>query len=353
MPQNVRAGEELNEMNLLTYLVYQDLIQSGSELEVSQFSNGYSNLTYLIKAGNTELVLRRPPFGAVKRGHDMGREYKVLSRLYKGFEKSPKAYVFCDDIEIIGAPFYIMEKIDGIILTVKECKKLGVKAANFSTISESWLDALVALHNVDYAAIDLADLGKPNGYVERQVTNWTKQYLKAKTETVHNADDVMKWLAENQPKEYRHSLIHNDYKYDNVVFENQEWKNVRAILDWEMCTLGDPMMDLGTSLAYWSMNSDHELIVNGWPSPTSIEGNPGRVELAEMYAKKTGTNVDNLVFYYAFGLFKNAVIVQQIYHRYKNGLTSDPRFAHLNQATQLFFLLAWQSIQKNKIENLF
>jgi len=354
MAQKVRKGEELNEVNLKAFLQQNNLIENiESDWDVSQFSTGFSNLTYLLKLEGKEYVLRRPPVGAIKRGHDMGREFKVLSGLNKTFTKVPKVYAYTEDADIIGASFYVMEKIDGIILSAREAKKRQISPHDFPTIADSWLDTFVELHQVDYKAIGLGDLGRPEGYVNRQVTNWGKQYLKAATDEIPEAHKVMEWLKENQPKEYNHSLIHNDYKYDNIVFADETWKEVNAVLDWEMCTLGDPLMDLGTSIAYWSMASDADIIVNGWPSPTTMEGNPGRTELVEAYAKKSGRSINNLVFYYAYGLFKIAVIVQQIYYRYHKGLTNDERFANLNHATKLFCLMAWQSIQKNRIEKLF
>ena len=354
MSQKVRSGEELNEKNLKAFLQKNDLINDvKSTLEVSQFSTGFSNLTYRLQIENKELVLRRPPAGAIKRGHDMGREFKVLSGLNKAFSKVPKAYVYTEDADIIGASFYVMEKVDGIILDTKEAYKRKIPAADFPTIANSWMDTLVELHQVDYEAIGLSDLGRPAGYVERQVRNWGKQYLKAATEEIPAALGVMKWLDEHQPTTYDHRLIHNDYKYDNVVFKDDTWQEVRAVLDWEMSTLGDPLMDLGTSLAYWSMATDSDFITKGFPSPTAILGNPGRNELVEMYAQKSGQSIDNLVFYYAFGLFKIAVIVQQIFYRYDKGLTTDPRFKDLNKATKLFTTMAWQAIQKNRIEKLF
>jgi aminoglycoside phosphotransferase (APT) family kinase protein len=354
MPQNVRKGEELNEQNLKAFLQKNDLINEvKSELEVSQFSTGFSNLTYRLQIENKDLVLRRPPAGAIKRGHDMGREFKVLSGLNKAFSKVPKAYVYTEDTDIIGASFYVMEKVDGVILDTKEAYKRKVSATEFPIIANSWMDTFVELHQVDYQSIGLSDLGRPEGYVERQVRNWGKQYLKAATEDIPAALSVMKWLDEHQPTTYDHRLIHNDYKYDNVVFKDDTWQEVRAVLDWEMSTLGDPLMDLGTSLAYWSMSTDSPMITKGFPSPTAMEGNPGRNELVELYAQKSGRSIDNLVFYYAFGLFKIAVIVQQIFYRFDKGLTTDPRFKDLNKATQLFTAMAWQAIQKGRIEKLF
>ena len=163
----------------------------------------------------------------------------------------------------------------------------------------------------------------------------------------------MNWLAKNQPQKYAHSLIHNDFKYDNVVFADQSWQKINAVLAWKMCTLGDPLMDLGTSVAYWMTKDDHPMILQGLPSPTSLPGNPSRTELVEIYGERSGRSIKDLIFYYAFGLFKIAVIVQQIYYRYHHGMTANPKFAQLNQATRLFCLMAWQAIQKKRVERLF
>ncbi|MBT8184039.1 MAG: phosphotransferase family protein [Eudoraea sp.] len=350
----VLEGEELHEKNLKDYLYKHNLIQNvKNELEVRQFYNGYSNLTYLLRIEQKEYVLRRPPFSAPKRGHDMGREYKVLYNLQSVFNKSPKVFVHCDNKDIIGAPFYIMEKVDGIILTAKAANELKIIPSDFRTIADSWLNTFVELHQIDYEAAALGELGKPQGYVKRQVTNWGKQYLVAKTEEVAAADKVMAWMEEHQPEHYQYSLIHNDFKYDNIVFSDNLWKNVAAILDWEMCTLGDPLMDLGTSLGYWTTSEDADFIKYGLPSPTVMKGNPSRSEIVQQYARKSGRNIDHLTFYYAYGLFKIAVIAQQIYYRYKLGHTSDERFAKLNVTAALCCQTAWQAIQKNKIDDLY
>ncbi|WP_246615873.1 phosphotransferase family protein [Aquimarina litoralis] len=349
--QNVRKGEELNENTLKPFLLDKGLIEDvKSPWKVTQYTHGYSNLTYLLEIENKEYVLRRPPFGAIKRGHDMKREFKVQSGIYKAFPKVPKMYTYTDDGDIIGCQFYIMEKVDGIILNVKEAKQRKVAPANFKIIADSWLNTFVDLHQIDYKQIGLEDLGKPEGYVKRQVANWSKQYVAAITQEVPSAHKVMEWMELNQPKEYAFSLVHNDFKYDNIVFKDQTWKEVNAVLDWEMATLGDPLMDLGTSLAYWTMNSDHEFVQKGIPSPTILEGNPSRSEIVQRYAEKSGRAIDHLTFYYAFGLFKIAVIAQQIYFRYNKGLTTDPRFAQLDQASALLCNLAWKAIQIKKID---
>lgn len=353
MAQVVRKGEELNEQPLKEFLYKNELINDvKSEIDISQFTNGFSNLTYLLKIEEYEYVLRRPPFGAIKRGHDMGREYKVLSRLKKAFPKSPQAYAYSDDLDIIGSSFYVMEKVEGIILSVREARKRKITKEEFPVIASSWLDTFVELHEVDYKSIGLDELGRPEGYVERQVSNWGKQYMKAATMDIPEALKIMEWMEANQPKEYGHSLIHNDYKYDNVAFKDNTWGEVSAVLDWEMCTLGDPLMDLGTSIGYWSIASDGEMIKQGLPSPTIMDGNPGRNEIVEMYALRSGRPINNLVFYYVYGLFKLAVIAQQIFYRYHKGLTTDERFATLDKAAQFLCILGWQSIQKKRIENL-
>lgn len=349
--QKVRKGEELPEVTLKQYLHQLELISSvESNLFVEQFTHGFSNLTYLLQIENKEFVLRKPPKGAIKRGHDMSREFKVQSGVQKTFSKVPKMYGYSNDESILGSEFYIMEKVDGIILNFKEAKQRNIPQAEYKTIANSWLDTLVELHSVDYNAVGLSDLGKPEGYVERQITNWGKQYLKAKTDEYPEAEMVMQWMQENQPKKYDYCLIHNDYKYDNIVFKDNSWEDVSAVLDWEMATLGDPLMDLGTSLGYWTIATDDDFVKQGIPSPTIFEGNPIRSEIAQMYAEKSGRNVDNLVFYYVFGLFKIAVIAQQIYYRYSKGWTTDPRFANLNKAAELCCKLALKSIKTNKID---
>ena len=349
----VRPGEELNVQNVKEFLADKGLVDSiASELVTHQFSNGYSNLTYLLQIEGKEYVLRRPPFNAPKRGHDMGREYRVLKHLNPIFEKTPKVFIYTEDERVIGAPFYLMEKVEGEILSAKAAFKRQVSPEEFQMISNTWLDTFVAFHEIDYKAAGLADLGKPEGYVNRQVMNWGKQYLAAATDDVPEAQKVMAWMETHQPQKYDHSLIHNDFKYDNVVFSDSSWKNISAILDWEMCTLGDPLMDLGTSLGYWTTNDDAEFMKQGLPSPTVMKGNPSRSEIVHQYALKSSRSIDHLVFYYTYGLFKIAVIAQQIYYRYRYGHTSDPKFANLNKAAALCCKTAWRAIQNNKIDNL-
>lgn len=354
MSQQVRKGEELDKEKLRFFLYQNELVKSvQSSLEISQYSNGYSNLTYQLDIENRTYVLRRPPAGAIKRGHDMGREYKVLSRLKKGFEQCPEVYVYSEGGDVMNVPFYIMEKIDGVILTSREAQERSLGPPQFKTIAQTWLDTFVRFHALDYKSLDLSDLGRPEGYVMRQVSNWSKQYRRAATSEVAEAQKVMSWLEQNQPQQYDHTLIHNDFKYDNVVFSDSSWNRIEAVLDWEMCTLGDPLMDLGTSLGYWTMATDGEMVRKGLPSPTMYEGNPGRLDIVNRYALASGREINHLIFYYVFGLFKIAVIAQQIFYRYHNGLTTDKKFAYLDKSSQFLCLCALQAIQKNKIEDLF
>lgn len=281
----------------------------------------------------------------------MGREYKVLSQLNSFFGKAPKAFAYSENPDVLGVPFYIMSKVNGIILTAQEVDQRNCTPAEFGVISNTWLDTFVELHAVDYKAAGLESLGRPEGYVARQVENWGKQYLAAATDEVPAAQKVMAWMGEHQPKRYNHALIHNDFKYDNVVFADEKWQRISAVLDWEMCTLGDPLMDLGTSLGYWTSADDDAIVKKGLPSPTERPGNPKRSEIVHQYALKSGRSIDHLNFYFAFGLFKIAVIAQQIYYRFKHGHTADPRFAELNKVSASFVESAWRAIQKNKIDN--
>ena len=354
MLQEVRKGEELDKIKISKFFFDNNLISNKNiEPNIQQFSNGYSNLTYLINFEQSNFVLRCPPKGAVKKGHDMSREYNVLSKLNASFSKVPKTYIYNDDLSILNCPFYVMEMVDGIILTGSEVNKRNIKADDFGKISKVWLKTFVELHSLDYKSIGLENLGRPYGYIDRQIEIWSNQYNIAKTTEIESAEKVIKWLYNNKPSSQNTSLIHNDYKYDNVVFKDENWNRINSILDWEMCTIGDPLMDLGTSIAYWTMSNDHPLILNGLKSPTIFEGNPSRSKIVELYCKKTNTEIDDFVFYYVYGLFKIAVIVQQIFFRFKKGLSSDQKFSKLDKYAKVLSDTAWQSIQKMQIENLF
>lgn len=349
----IRKGEELNFGNLEKF-IKQEIPELEGRFSVEQFPSGFSNLTYLVKVGERQFVLRRPPFGAkIKSAHDMGREFKILKALSSSYAKVPKPYLYSEDEAIIGAPFYIMERVEGVILRAKMPDAMKPKPNTMQGIAKGLVDTMVELHQVDYEAVGLGELGRPNGYVERQIEGWTKRYFKSKTDEVGSIEKVAKWLHENMPKESGASLIHNDYKYDNLVLDSDDWTKVIAVLDWEMSTIGDPLMDLGTSIGYWVNRNDPEWMQQMALSPTTLPGNPSRGELVQMYAEKSGREIDNIVFYYVYGIFKIAVISQQIYYRYKHGQTQDKRFAALIGAVKGLGAMSMQAIQKNQIDDLF
>lgn len=334
-PDSVREGEELNVVRLQAYLA-EHLKDCHGPLKVEQFLSGYSNLTYLVNMGPREFVLRRPPFGnQVKSAHDMGREYKVLSKLYQVYKPAPQPLLYCQDPAIIGDEFYLMKRRHGVILRGPQGpEQLSSNPQLTRMLCESFIDNLARLHTVDYEAAGLGDLGKPVGYVDRQLDGWTKRYAKAQTNEVPKIDQLASWLTENRPAESRAALIHNDYKYDNLMLDAKDITRVVAVLDWEMSTLGDPLMDLGTALAYWIEPTDSESQRARAFGPTMLAGSLNRSELLTRYCNRTGWPVTAPLFYYCFGLFKLAVIVQQIYARFVRGHTQDPRFANLDQTVE-------------------
>jgi aminoglycoside phosphotransferase (APT) family kinase protein len=325
-PALIRTGEELNNEKLAAYLNGHGLAK---EISIQQFPSGYSNLTYLIKTEKEEYILRRPPFGAnIKSAHDMEREFNALSLLQKaGFAKVPEPILLCDDETIIGAKFYLMKRVNGVILRNRVPKGMTIEPTTFNQLSKSAIDQLVQLHQLDIKTTGLDQLGKPEGYVQRQVEGWTKRYFNAQTDDIASMNEAAEWMSKNIPVSTKASLIHNDYKYDNLVLNPDNLTEIKAILDWEMATVGDPLMDLGTTLAYWAEATDSEALKPF--NLTWMPGNMTRNEVANYYAEKSQTKIDDIVFYYVFGSFKVGVICQQIYYRYKQGHTQDPRFASL------------------------
>jgi aminoglycoside phosphotransferase (APT) family kinase protein len=228
---------------------------------------------------------------------------------------------------VIGAPFYVMERMRGVILRKQAPSEVGLDEARLRKVCESLVDALADLHSLDYKHLGLADLGKPDGYVQRQVEGWTKRYHGSQTDEVPVVDQVAKWLDDHRPADSGAALIHNDFKFDNVVLDVADPTRVVGILDWEMSTLGDPLMDLGTFVSYWVEAGDDPMMQFFRGGPSDAPGALTRQQLVERYSQRTGRAVPNPTFYYAFGLFKTAVVLQQIYYRYKQGLTTDERFS--------------------------
>jgi aminoglycoside phosphotransferase (APT) family kinase protein len=333
-PTAVRAGEELDLARLEPFLL-SHFSGSKGPLRVEQYPSGHSNLTYLVKMDDREIVLRRPPFGSkVKTAHDMGREYRVLSKLHSAYPAAPKALLFCDDLSILGAPFYLMEPIRGIIIRRDPPAGLPFSAETARSLSESFVDNLVRLHALDYAACGLGNLGKPQGYMERQVHGWVARYYGSQSHDIPEVARISAWLADHMPPESEPTLIHNDYKYDNIVLDPGDITRIVGVLDWEMSTVGDSLSDLGTSLAYWVDSQDPEELQKIRWCPSTYAGSMTRAQLVERYARKTSRDVSHMPFYLAFARLKLAVIVQQIYYRYHQGLTKDPRFASMPEVVR-------------------
>jgi aminoglycoside phosphotransferase (APT) family kinase protein len=344
----VRAGEELDLVRLRPCLL-EHFGDSGT-VSVEQFPSGHSNLTYLVRVGTREVVLRRPPFGSkVRSAHDMGREYRVLSKLHTDYPLAPRALLYCDDLSILNAPFYLMEPIRGMIVRRDPPPGVPFPPETARRLSEAFLDSLARLHGLDYAAIGLGDLGKPQGYLERQVKGWIERYHNSKTQDLPEVERISTWLTERMPAGHETTLVHNDYKYDNVVLDPDDATNIVGVLDWEMCTLGDPLTDLGTTLAYWADPQDPEELREIRSAPTTLPGTLTRAQLIERYAVATGRDTGDMSFYLTFARFKVAVIIQQIYYRYAQGLTQDARFAALPQRVHTLLRASWHCAENETI----
>ena len=346
---SVRPGEELDLARLDAFL-RQRLSPLAGTLVIEQFPHGHSNLTYLLRFGDTELVLRRPPFGSqVQTAHDMGREFRVLSKLSAVFPAAPQPYLTCDDLSVLGAPFYIMERRRGVILRKSLAPDVSISPPTARRLGQSLVEMLARLHAIDHQAAGLGDLGKPAGYVARQVTGWINRYDKARTDDVAPMEQVARWLNEHVPAESGTAVIHNDFKYDNVVLDPADLTRIVAVLDWEMATLGDPLMDLGTTLGYWVEAGDPESLQRAAIGPTMLPGSLTRRELVEHYEQASGRGVSDPLFYYCFGLFKIAVIIQQIYVRFVRGATQDPRFAQLGDVVTVMSRQAERALEARTI----
>jgi aminoglycoside phosphotransferase (APT) family kinase protein len=350
----VRPGEELPAA-LAGWLA--ERLGLTGDLTVEQFPGGHSNLTYLLRIDGRELVLRRPPVGSrVATAHDMGREFRVLSGLHPVYPKAPRPLAACDDPAVLGAPFYLMERAEGVILRhPRLAPGLDLPSDRMRAVSAAAVDGLAELHAVDFQVAGLGGpggLGRPEGYVERQVAGWGERWQRSKTDEVPPLDRTAAWLLEHRPAETGAALIHNDYKYDNLVLDPLDPTRIVAVLDWEMATVGDPWMDLGTSLAYWIDPGDGPAAQHLPTGPTTLPGNLDRLEVVERYVARSGRPARDPLFYYAFGLFKVAVIAQQIYYRYRQGLTADPRFAGLSDAVRLLGTMAARAIELRRIDQL-
>jgi aminoglycoside phosphotransferase (APT) family kinase protein len=326
-PTSPRSGEELDSKKVEEFL--KDSVPGlKGEVAIKQFPGGHSNLTYLVKVGDRELVLRRPPFGKkAKSAHDMSREYKMLSALKPVFKYCPAPVVYSEDPAVMDCPFYVMERIKGIILRKEPPEGLNLSRADIKKLCEKFIDVLHELHAVDYKKIGLGDYGKPEGYVRRQVEGWSRRYRDARTPDAPDFEKVMEWLVKRMPPESAvPGVIHNDYKFDNVILDPKNPTEIIGVLDWEMSTIGDPLMDFGCTLSYWIDDNDPPNLLLIRVMSTQLEGKPARPDLIKYYFGLSGKPAELSEFYYCFGLFRLAVILQQIYYRYYHGQTKDERF---------------------------
>lgn len=300
------------------------------ELQVKQFSEGYSNLTYLLTIDGWEGVLRRPPFGEVPpKAHDMEREYRMLEKVNPVFPLAPKPFVYCEDPEVMDKHFYIMEKKQGIVIDEEIPASYGTSEEAGPRISKNVIQTLVQLQSIDYKKAGMADMGKPEGFMERQVRGWIKRYQHSKTEEIPDLEKLEEWLMAEIPSNPETTIVHNDFKLNNMVLDENDPGVTKGILDWELSTIGDPLSDLGSTVAYWGSPDDPDMGIN---IVTSQPGFYSRREFIDEYAKQSGRDVSKVDYYVTFGFYKLAVILQQIHYRWKTGEIDDDRFEHLNSA---------------------
>lgn len=323
---DVRAGDEI-DVAAVEAFAKAHIPGLEGELHIRQFKGGASNLTYQLDFDHVSYILRCPPAGTkAKSAHDMGREYHVMQKLKPVYPYVPEMIAFCQDKSVIGREFYIMERLTGVIPRANLPKGMELDATEVHTLCTNVIDKMIELHKVDYQAAGLADLGKGAGYVQRQISGWSDRYVKAKTDNVPDFARVMKWLMGNMPEDIATCVIHGDFRFDNVVLDPSDPTQVIGVLDWEMATLGDPLMDLGNSLAYWVQADDPFQMQMARRQPTHLPGMMTREEVIRHYCTAMGYDDIDFTFYRIYGLFRLAVIAQQIYYRFHHGQTDNPVF---------------------------
>ena len=342
----VRADEQFDYQAMQAYL-RAHLPHAGGTLEVRQFGGGHANLTYLLRMGEQEWVMRRPPLGPIlPTAHDMQREFRVLSALATTDVPVPRPVMLCEDLSVIGVPFYLMERRRGIVIRDAIPPEIGDDLDKRRQVSEAAVDALAALHAVDWQALGLQDFGRPTGYLERQLRRWAEQWERAKTRPVPALERVLEWLRQHMPVSSRTSIVHGDYKLDNLMLYVQAPVQVVAILDWEMSTLGDPLADLGWLLSQWPQAGDSAIRRGVWWAVTVEPGFLRRPELVARYEERTRQRARAIDFYEILGLYKNAVIIEGIYARFAAGQTHDARFAEFGAKVEIYADIALELIQR-------
>lgn len=344
----VRSGEELDVSSLSEYLRGK-LDDAESGIRILQFPFGHSNLTYLLATEKREYVLRRSPLGPVApKAHDMAREYQVLQAVHPHFPEAPNVFLLCEDPAVIGAVFYVMERRRGVILRDRVPEEIRRIPDNGRKISEAFIDCMVRMHAVDLQSSALVGLGKPEGFLERQVHGWADRWQRSKTEDLPEMEIVIRWLSDSLPTSPSAALVHNDYKLDNVMLSAESPSRIEAVLDWEMATIGDPLVDVGLTLCYWHWAAAPELGSHGVQALTSSPGWYSRKEFISRYAELTGRDVTRIAYYEILGVFKLAVILQQIYYRFHRGQTSDVRFRDFNSRVKGLGSLAASLVERSR-----
>ena len=345
----VRKGEEL-DIPAVDAVLKAALPDLKGEPSVKQYASGASNLTYAVDYPERRMVLRRPPFGdKPKSGHDMHREYRVMTAL-KGHIPVPNTLYYTDDKAIIGAEFYVMDRSEGHLVHTHIPKDWNWTAKEGRQLCENFFQTLVDLHSVDYEAVGLGDFGKPEGYVSRQILGWNRRWEKSWTEDVGKFEDVQQWLVDNMPATERGAgVIHGDYRIDNCILKQDDPTQIEALLDWEISALGDPMMDLGNTLAYWIQPDDPDFMKMTVRQPSQAPGMMTRQEILDFYAEKTGADVSGFQFYYVYGIWRLAVIIQQIYARFYRGQNDNPRFKPYGQMAAALGNLARYKIKSGTL----
>jgi len=343
----IRPDEQLDEARLSGYL--RDKLQGAEQqLSIRQFGGGAANLTYLLDYGTQQYVLRRPPLGPVApSAHDMAREYRVLSVLYQAFPYAPRAYHLCEDTNVIGTPFFVMERRNGVVVRRSLPEEYEAVPDAPQRMSLALVDALADFHAVDYKALGLDSLGKPDGFIERQIEGWYGRWNKAKVDDIAEMDSVYTWLKDHIPPQSQATLVHNDYKLDNVMLAQDDPGQLVAIFDWDMCTLGDPLADLGALLTYWTEPTDAPYLQMTAMMPVGDQRFPSRSELVERYSQRSGRDVSHIRFYHTLGIYRLVVICAQIDIRYKRGQTQDQRFESFGMMIPLLAKAAYEVANGN------
>jgi aminoglycoside phosphotransferase (APT) family kinase protein len=322
----VRLGEELSLPSLADWL-RERIAGAERGITLEQFPSGHSNLTYLLQIDGLEYVLRRGPLGPVApKAHDMGREFRVLQMVHPHFREAPNVFHLCEDTAVLGSVFFLMERRHGLILRDEIPPQLAKMPNYAERASKGFVDCLIRLHAIDISRTGLIALGKPEGFLERQVQGWADRWKRATTDDMPKMDCVIRWLIDHRPSSPAPTLVHNDYKLDNVMLSENSAERIEAVLDWEMATVGDPLADLGLTLCYWAWVEAPQLRARGVPSLTSQPGWYTRDQFVQRYAEGTGRDLSQIGYYEVLGIFKLAVILQQIYYRFRRGQTQDTRF---------------------------